>query len=301
MLIFSSRNPLLIVDREHRIICAFLGTPEDPDWPSVVARAGEALKQAREDGLSVGAFAAADKCHRRGKFFSLAGGLSHGGGQKKPGMIVLSRHQRRLFQNLLKNKDIRRICGFQSSGFRTFGPKMFKQYVLALKPLFEHLPELEHIFTNSVYPAITFNLGPDSVTFEHLDFNNNPFGWCGITSAGDFDAKRGAHIHLKQLKLVVEFPSGASTLIPSAVVDHGNTPLGSGETRYSITQYAAGGLFRFVQYGMKTAKELMAQEGGASMKSMVDGAPGERAQWGVDLFSKEDELAADHAAMFRDM
>ncbi|KAJ7078753.1 hypothetical protein B0H15DRAFT_804765, partial [Mycena belliarum] len=79
---WDGKNLLLIVDRESRVICAFIGTPEDPDWPSVVAEAAEALKQTREEGLNVGAFAAADKCHRRGKFFSLAGGLSHGGGRK---------------------------------------------------------------------------------------------------------------------------------------------------------------------------------------------------------------------------
>ncbi|KAJ7642868.1 hypothetical protein B0H17DRAFT_960020, partial [Mycena rosella] len=276
-----SRNPLLILDREGRIICSFIGTPEDPEWADIVAEAVAAMNKAREAGLRENSFDRASRRHRRGTFFTLAGGVSHGGGQKvHPGMLVHSRSQRRLLMDLLNNKAIRRICGFQSSGFRTFGPKMFKQYVVTLKALFEHMPHLEHNFTNSVFPVVTFDLGPDSVTFEHLDFHNNPLGWCGITNGGAFDPKRSAHIYLKQLKLVIEFPPAASTLIPSAIIDHGNTPLAAGETRCSITQYAAGGLFRYVKYGFKTAEELLAQPGGRELKMKLDGERGERPGWG---------------------
>ncbi|KAJ7687250.1 hypothetical protein B0H17DRAFT_692051 [Mycena rosella] len=217
---------------------------------------------------------------------------------KRPGMLVLPPRQRCLLNELLNNKYIRRICGFQSSGFRTFGPKMFKEYVLTLKALFDHFPALEHNFTNSIFPVVTFNLGPDSVTFSHLDFHNNPLGWCGITNGGDFDPKKSAQLFMEQLKLVIEFPSGATTLIPSAVITHGNTPLAAGETRCAITQYAAGGLFRYVKYGFKTTEQLLAQPGGRDLKAMFDGAPGKRAREGLQLFSKVDELAADHKAAF---
>lgn len=175
---------------------------------------------------------------------------------------------------------------------------MFKEYATTLQALFENLPELQHNFTNSIFPAVTFNLGPSSATFDHLDYHNSRFGWCGVTSGGKFDHKKGGHLYIKQLKIVVEFPSGASTLIPSAICEHGNTPLSPGETRYSITQYAAGGLFRWVKYGFKTAKQLLAQEGGQELKTKLDGASGERARWGLELFSKVDELRSDHASLF---
>ncbi|KAJ7458439.1 hypothetical protein FB451DRAFT_1372186 [Mycena latifolia] len=268
---WDGQHPLLILDREGRIICVFMGAPEDPEWPTVIAEAIKAMKEALAEGLHIGAFATGDKRHRRGSYDTLSGGYSHGGGQKRPGMLGMPRRQRRLFMKLIKNKYIRCICGLQSSGFRTFGPKMFKQYVNDLEVLIEQIPALQHNFTNSIFPAVTFNLGPESVTFEHLDYHNNPFG-C--------------------------FQSGASSLIPSAIIDHGNTPLGPGETRCSITQYAAGGLFRYVRYGCKTAKELLAQSGGRQMKASLDGAPGERARWGLGLFSKLEDLAADHAASF---
>jgi hypothetical protein len=180
---------------------------------------------------------------------------------------------------------------------RAFAPKMFKQYETDLQALFEEIG-LEPNFTNSIFPAVTFNLGPQSVTFEHLDFHNNPFGWCAITNGGNFDPKKSAHIYLEELKLVVEFPPAASTLLPSAIIRHGNTPLAPEEERYSITQYAAGGLFRYVKYGFKTAKQLLGQKGGRQRKAAIDGTPGERARRGLELFSKMDELAADHAAAF---
>ncbi|KAJ7099021.1 hypothetical protein C8R44DRAFT_642671 [Mycena epipterygia] len=292
------RHPILIVDRHDRIIAALVGVPEDPEWPEVVAKAVEAMQQARDEGLRTKAFSVGGSRHRRGVFHAITGGVSYGGGQKRPGNLVLARHQRRLLLRLLKNKYIRRVCGFQSSAFRTFAPKIFKQYVTDLQALFENQPTLNLNFTNSIFPAATFNLGPQAVTFDHLDYHNNPFGWCGITNGGHFNPKKSAHLYLKQIKLVLEFPPTTSVLIPSAVIDHGNTPLGPGETRCSITQYAAGGLFRWVRYGFQTAKQLLAHPDGRRVKAVLDGAPGERARWGLSLFSKAGDLAADHAATF---
>ncbi|KAJ7798956.1 hypothetical protein B0H14DRAFT_2160141, partial [Mycena olivaceomarginata] len=100
------------------------------------------------------------------------------------------------------------------------------------------------------------------------------------------------HLYLKELKLVVEFPSTATSLIPSAVTHHGNTPWAPYKMRRFITQYTAGGLFRYVKYGFKMAKEILAH-GGCTLKGVLDGAPGQRHNSGLDLFSKVDELAAD--------
>lgn len=98
---------------------------------------------------------------------------------------------------------------------------------------------------------------------------------------------------LFNLGLVVQFPPGSTTLIPSASVSHGNTAIQDGETRLSITQYAAGGLFRWAAYGFKAAKSLMKTAAGRKMKDAVDGASGDRWRAGLDLFSKVDELKND--------
>ncbi|KAJ7763875.1 hypothetical protein B0H16DRAFT_1310973, partial [Mycena metata] len=288
-----------ILDRYGRIIAVFAGAPEDPEWPSVIRNASNAMKEVREEGFRLGVFTSDDENHRRGSTYTpFSGGISHGGGQLRPGNLAMSKGRRYLFNKLIQNKFVRRACGFQSSIFGTFAPKLFCDYVTHLQPLFDNDPNLRHNFTNSILPAVTFNLGPQSVTFGHLDHLNRPCGWCLVTNDGDFDYKRSAHLWLKQLKLVVEFPPAATAAIPSAVIEHGNTPLAPDETRYSITQYAAGGLFRWVKYGFRTVKELLKQKGGQELKAAYDGAPGERHAAGLNLFSKVDELAADHAACF---
>ncbi|KAJ7122023.1 hypothetical protein C8R43DRAFT_900074, partial [Mycena crocata] len=282
-----------IVDSEGRIIVMFVGTPEDPEWPAVVAKAMKAMRRAREKGLMMEAFAGADVRHRRGDYYTLTGGVSFGGGQKCPGNLNLPRKQRRLFEKLLNNKYVRRICGFQSSAFRSFAPKLFDDYLINLQALFESQPELRLNFTNSIFPTATFNLGPQSVSFDHFDHHNRAMGLCAVTNNGNFNHKTSAHFYMKQLKLVVDFPPAATTLIPSAIIEHGNTPLASEETRYSITQYAAGGLFRWVKYGFKSAKQLLQETDGRRRKAVFDGADGQRAREGLDLFSRWDELVPD--------
>jgi hypothetical protein len=179
-----------------------------------------------------------------------------------------------------------------------FAPKMAKEYIKDLKTLFTTHPELRHNHRNSIFPATTYNLGLRTATFNHLDGLNRPDGLCALTTGGDYDHKKSAHLYLEQLRVIIEFPSGATSLLPSATVGHGNTPLQEGETRCSLTQYAAGGLFRWVGYGFKTAKQLLKEKGGAACKALFDGMPGERARKGLALFSKPEELAADRKSAF---
>ncbi|KAJ6597400.1 hypothetical protein B0H10DRAFT_2087302 [Mycena sp. CBHHK59/15] len=49
----------------------------------------------------------------------------------------------------LRSKRIGDIC-----------PKLYRYYCTILKALFDHHPGLVHTFSNSVFPAVTFNLGP---------------------------------------------------------------------------------------------------------------------------------------------
>jgi hypothetical protein len=72
---------------------------------------------------------------------------------------------------------------------------------------------------------------------------NYAYGMCAVTSAGKLNHKLGGHIYIEHLKVVCEFLSGASVLLLSGACHHGNTPITQRETRYSMTQYAAGTLF----------------------------------------------------------
>ncbi|KAJ6507641.1 hypothetical protein DFH09DRAFT_942850, partial [Mycena vulgaris] len=287
-----------IVDDQGRIIAILLGMPEDPDWPEVVQGAIRAMRDARRKARRHHMWNPSGGAHRRGKYLPLTTGVSFGGGQRRPGNLVNKRFFRNLIRRLLRNKYIRRLAGFQSSGFAMYAPKLYRYYCLILRELFARQPGLIHNFTNSIFPAVTFNCGPDAVTFSHVDFLNLSHGFCGISCGGSFDHTKGGHIHFRQWRIIVQFPSGASLLIPSGFVEHGNTPIQPGETRHSMTQYAAGGLFRWGAYGYQSAKALLAQEGGKARRDTFDGEPGSRWRWALDLFSKHDELAADRAAVF---
>lgn len=77
---------------------------------------------------------------------------------------------------------------------------------------------------------------------------------CAITALGDYDPKLGGHLVLWDLKLVIEFPPGSTILIPSTSVRHSNVSIRQGETRHSFTQYAAGGLFCWVEHAFQMEK-----------------------------------------------
>ena len=97
------------------------------------------------------------------------------------------------------------------------------------------------------------------------------------------------------LKLVIQFPVGSTALIPSGCMDHGNTPIRDGETRMSIAQYAAGGLFRWVAYGFKSAKSLLKTKAGQQLKKKIDKDTGERWREGLAMFSTVKGLREDLA------
>jgi hypothetical protein len=186
---------------------------------------------------------------------------------------------------------------FCLGAFAFYSPKLFQYYRNQLDALYDHHPTLRRNFKNSVMPASTFNLGPDTVCWDHTDPNNVAHGFCPITSLGTYDSKKGGHIILKQLRLIIEFPPGSTILIPSATLIHSNTPISPGETHYSFTQYCAGGLMRWVDYGFRSVKDLLAEKGGKEKASIINGG---ESRWRrmLDLFSKVDELQEDRKAVF---
>jgi hypothetical protein len=139
-----------------------------------------------------------------------------------------------------------------------------KKWVRRLHTLYEEVSEklfmtqeeLVQNFSGCVYAAATANLGDQTVTKFHRDLANKAEGLCAIWSLGKFDPKKGGHLVIPAAKLIIEFPPGSMILIPSGILTHGNTKLSPGERRMSFTLYSAGGLFRWVDYGCRTAKEV---------------------------------------------
>ena len=134
-------------------------------------------------------------------------------------------------------------------------------------------------------------MGPGAVTSEHTDHANRAAGLCAIFCAGSFNPCTSGHLVLRQLGLVIEFPPGSVILIPSACCVHGNVGLQSGESRVAFTQYAAGGLFRYVDYGFRTWEQLKEQDPAAA--EHFEDVRDKRWKEELGLFSIVDELHED--------
>ncbi|KAF7296647.1 hypothetical protein HMN09_01073000 [Mycena chlorophos] len=184
---------------------------------------------------------------RRGTHKSETMGIGMGGGQMEPTPFATDAVQFAILTALFATRPFQRIIGLANSMFKSHAEGLFNYYKhvlnavatqLHLSPLFD--PEI------SVFASATLNLGPRTATWPHLDLLNLAWGWCFITALGWFDHTRSALLVLWDLRLVIEFPPGSTIAIPSALLRHSNTSVQQHETRYSFTQFSAGGLFRYV-------------------------------------------------------
>ncbi|PPR02920.1 hypothetical protein CVT26_009775, partial [Gymnopilus dilepis] len=270
---WNGRTTLVIVDDKQRIIAICLGAPKhDETWEDVHRRAAEILESAR-DRLY---FEEKDKKHRRGKFPALAVGISHGGGQKYPKWAP------RLYA--YENDCLSKIIAHDQELRRT-----------NTHPNPEE-KELHRNWPKTPWAAATFNFGPQTICYKHIDYNNLAFGWCSITALGNYDPTQGGHLILWELGLVIEFPPGSTILIPSAAISHSNVRVRSNERRYSFTQYSAGGIFRYVNNGFKTVDRFMAglddNERGAALDEMS-----RQLEIGLALYSDVAELKARYSTL----
>ncbi|KAJ6447958.1 hypothetical protein C8R45DRAFT_850595, partial [Mycena sanguinolenta] len=172
--------------------------------------------------------------------------------------------------------------------FALWAPRLHALYVENNRRLHWHSPHLCRPFPQSVFACTAFNFGPCVCTFKHRDVGNLPFGWCAIQSLGNFDAQKGGHLILWDVKLGIELPLGALILLPSAMIAHSNVPVADGEERISFTQFTAGGLFRYVDNGFRTQEQL-ADEDRVEYERLMQ-LKESRWEDGLKLFSTVDEL-----------
>ncbi|PBK60372.1 hypothetical protein ARMSODRAFT_990947 [Armillaria solidipes] len=103
------------------------------------------------------------------------------------------------------------------------------------------------------------------------------------------DGVPSLHLVLWDLKLIIDFPPGSTILIPSAILRHSNTTIAPGECRYLFTQYTAGGLFRWVDYGFRGSEEYWGALQGEELEQ-VKKERSERWMMGMGMFSTLEEL-----------
>ncbi|THU76661.1 hypothetical protein K435DRAFT_587864, partial [Dendrothele bispora CBS 962.96] len=113
---------------------------------------------------------------------------------------------------LLADPVFGRIAGHASATFATWAPRLYELYCDTMSKLCQQDPSLNFNFSNSIFAAATFNFGPQTVALEHIDYINYIYGWCAVTALGNFDYRKGGHLVLWDLGLVIEFPPGWTIL-----------------------------------------------------------------------------------------
>ncbi|KAJ7676186.1 hypothetical protein B0H17DRAFT_849740, partial [Mycena rosella] len=240
-----------ITDSHGRIIAILGGNPRDAAGWKVVTEGAARLMRDNAHRLS---HSEKDLHHRRAQepFPQVSRGVSLGGGQTEPGELHNNLANVAVTDELLGHDYFKRLSGFANKLMWIFAPLLTSFYVVQMGMLAARYPNLTWNLVGTLFAACTFNFGPHTITVPHLDFGNLSWGWCAITALGWFDPDVGGHLILWDLKLVIRFPPGSTIIIPSAICRHSNVPVGPEETRFSFTQYTAGGLFRWIRNGFKS-------------------------------------------------
>ncbi|KAJ7698425.1 hypothetical protein B0H16DRAFT_1903408 [Mycena metata] len=222
---------------------------------------------------------------RRGKHASSTVGTSLDFGNAKPTTLAGVPDA---IQALMQLLCILSLAKWGSDAFKEHNPNVWGLYDTVATAV-RKIPGVTWNFIGryaSVFASATFNLGPRTVTFPHYDGRNLLWGWCVVTALGWFKPKRGGHLILWDLGLVIEFPPGASILFPSALIRHSNVKVGRDETRFSFTQFSSAGLFRWVHNnGMTDADVEAAIRGDRSAQEARWEAANTRPQCGIDSYS----------------
>ncbi|TRM57178.1 hypothetical protein BD626DRAFT_412510, partial [Schizophyllum amplum] len=190
---------------------------------------------------------------------------------------------------LLKHPAMERLSGFANGVAACWGPRLIKFYRKYGRGVQAKHPYLRKNFRHSAWAAITINYGPRTITLPHRDFSNVPWGWCPITALGRFNPRRGGHLILWELRLVIEFPPGSTIIVPSSVLTHSNVAIGRHERRFSITQYTAGGLIQWLDQGCRK-KDVFWASLSRKERCREEARAKTRYREGLALYSTLDEL-----------
>ncbi|KAK7030289.1 hypothetical protein VNI00_014306 [Paramarasmius palmivorus] len=278
----SDATTIPIIDKSDTVIGLLVGPPRgDASWNDVVKTAARELEEARKEIY----FEDKRLSHKRGWFPVQPFGYSFGGGQLRPKRVYHTPKNEEVLQRLTDQPCFKRLAGHANGAFATWAPKVYRHYLDYDSRIRSKHPDCTRNFENSVWACATYNFGPNTVTVQHIDHLNYIFGWCAITALGSFDYRKGGHIVLWELGLVLEFPPGWTILIPSSYIRHSNTPIADEESRYSFTQYTAGGLFRWVDDGFRLRTKMK-----KSQKKKAAARDKKRVQKGLSLYSTLAEL-----------
>ncbi|KAK7032457.1 hypothetical protein VNI00_013015 [Paramarasmius palmivorus] len=261
---WDGRSPRPIVDREGRIIAVLCGRPDSDGFRRAMDGVYNSI-MAEGSSAPFGDQAG----HRRGGFPAFNVGCTMGMGSSEP-VALNNEDMSPVLARLLQHEGVQRLASYHNAAFSLWAPRLYAEYERIAEKMYQHNRSLPRNFADGVFTAATFNFGGNVWTYKHRDFFNWAFGWCFITALGRFDATRGGQLVMWELKLVVDFPHAATIALPSAVITHSNVPIRSGDERTSFTQYSAGPIFRWVENGFRTEKQLEAEDSAAYEKMKED-------------------------------
>lgn len=148
---------MALVDSNRRLFGVLAGHPDSPTWPSAVRQAEESMENARRELESH-----APEGGRRGVFSTLRCGVSHGGGQTKPGNLQNSVQERKVLAKLNSLSCFKRISSFSSSAYPC-PPLSFlyplsstihqASWPLGLLPFIDTTPKKWGVFTATTRPC----------------------------------------------------------------------------------------------------------------------------------------------------
>ncbi|KAJ7583710.1 hypothetical protein C8J56DRAFT_893383 [Mycena floridula] len=223
---WSSRNQVPIIDSEDRLVALLIGRPSDEEGRSWMLEVHDPLLEELIKARKECGFKAKELCHRRGTHASLTGGISFSSGQVRPKNLNPSSKKRgRIFRRLCSHPATKRIIGYGNT---------IPNSVLNESSL-ENAPRL-------LAAPSTLDLRPPASDTETVTTLEKDIAF---------------HFVLWDLGLVIEFPPGSSILLMSATLEHSNTLIQPGETRCSLVQYSATGLFRWVENGGASDAEIL--------------------------------------------
>ncbi|KAF9039581.1 hypothetical protein BDP27DRAFT_1244790 [Rhodocollybia butyracea] len=199
------------------------------------------------------------RSNRRGTYDTIASGYSHGQGQIHPTNFSISAHNQPIVEEILQSREVQQVARFVDQGLQSYFPKVHR-LLTNLTRILQNTPglQLKHNFPGSCFAASQYNF-TNAATGNHIDFMNGFFLCCAIWNGGKFNPKLGGHLILWSLGIVVEFPPGASIIVPSASVVHGNIPIQSDEHRHSVTFFTAAGILRWYFNNFMNDNEFVAK------------------------------------------
>ncbi|THU97174.1 hypothetical protein K435DRAFT_819262 [Dendrothele bispora CBS 962.96] len=182
--------------------------------------------------------------------------VSFGGGQQHPANLSHPPHINAVLQQLREDPAIQEVARRVDYLLKCYFPKLHRLYTNVLDDLCQENPSLTPNFPKCCFAASSFNF-KHAVTFPHYDSLNLLFGQCAVFNCGTFDYKKGGHLVLWDLKLIIEFPPGCVILLPSALLRHSNTAISPHEIRHSLTFFSASGLFRWRHNNSMSDKDFL--------------------------------------------